>query len=300
VRGRVGRSPASLFAGCALAAVVAACGGDGDTSLPPNLAVRQRIDALAPANLAHRGAGPNRQGNTFAENSLAAFRDAMRRGADGVELDVELTADGELLVLHDDTLDRTTTCTGCLSALSFDAARQCRLINIDRQVSDETLPTLAEVYGALPPQALVNVELKVYAGVCLTPTTDGMTLARAAAAEVRRLGAASRTLFSSFDEAPIVGLKHEQPDLYAALLTGGPPPGEFERVAGLGLDAIHPFFSSLTATRIAAAKELGLQVNLWTVDGRAFLQRSVDYQASAIITDEPGVLAAVKAGREDE
>ena len=146
----------------------------------------------------------------------------------------------------------------------------------------------------------MNVELKVYAGTCLTPTTDGMTLARAAAAEVRRLGAASRTLFSSFDEAPIVGLKHEQPDLYAALLTGGPPPGEFERVAGLGLDAIHPFFSSLTAARIAAAKEIGLQVNLWTVDGRAFLQRSVDYQASAIITDEPGVLAAVKAGREDE
>jgi len=260
--------------------------------------VRERLQDLAPAaNLAHRGVGMNRPQSALPENSLAAFRHAMAQGADGVELDVELTADGRLVVMHDDRLDRTTTCTGCVSAYTFDAVRDCRLVNYARAASDEPPPTLAEVYAALPADALVNVELKVYGGACLTPTTGAEELTRRAMREVRGLGAADRTLFSSFDEAAALAVKEVDPALYSALLVRGVPAGTIERTAALGLDALHPFFTEVEAPAIALARDLGLQVNLWTVVTRELLEQALAKQPTAIITDEPEVLAEILAER---
>ena len=76
------------------------------------------------------------------------------RGPEGpgkVELDVELTSDGELIVMHDDTLDRTTTCEGCASAFTLAGIRRCRLLDGDGRPTDEIPPTLSEVYAAMPP-----------------------------------------------------------------------------------------------------------------------------------------------------
>ncbi len=277
----------------AVALLAAACGDDGaGSSASPRAEVQARLAALAPAaNLAHRGLGPTRPGNPLPENSLAAFRAAMAQGADGVELDVELTADGALLVMHDDTLDRTTTCSGCVNAVTLAAARACRLITGRGAPTEEPPPTLADVYAALPAGALVNVELKVFDAACATPATDAVALARAAAAEVRRLGVAGRTLFSSFDEVAAVEIARAAPPLYAALLTGGADAALLERVAALDLAAIHPIWSGTTAEEIAAAHALGLQVNLWTVNTRRYLEQSLAKAADAIITDEPGVLA---------
>jgi glycerophosphoryl diester phosphodiesterase len=285
------------LAGAVLAVLAVGCGAGDEDAMPANLAVRQRIERLAPAaNLGHRGMGQNLLRGPFPENSLAGFAEAMARGADGVELDVELTADGMLLVLHDDTLDRTTTCSGCLSSSSFAAARVCLLIDGRGQTNGETLPTLAEAYAAVPPDALVNVELKVYGDECGTPTTGGAVLARAAAAEVQRLGAASRTLFSSFDDEALVVLEREHPDLYVASLIGVPRAGQIEHIAALGFDAVHPFFN-VGAADVALARALGLQVNLWTVNGRNFLEQALDKGPTAIITDEPGLLAEILAAR---
>jgi glycerophosphoryl diester phosphodiesterase len=258
-----------------------------------------RIEALAPAaNLAHRGSGPTRPLSPLPENSLAAFRSAIALGADGVELDVELTSDGELLVMHDDTLDRTTTCSGCVSGYALRAAQACALLDGRRQPTDERPPTLAEVFGVLPDDALVNVELKVY-GQCATPETGAEALARAAAEEVRRLGAARRVLFSSFEESALLALKRADADLYAALLLGNAGPEEVAHVTALGLDAIHPTWSGINAATVAAARAAGLQVNLWTVNGRTFLGQALDKGPTAIITDEPGVLAALLAERRE-
>ncbi|MGH7786471.1 MAG: glycerophosphodiester phosphodiesterase [Candidatus Binatia bacterium] len=286
------------LAALAALALLAGCGDGGDTAPPAVQTVRDRLDGLAPAaNLAHRGVGMNRPQSALAENSLAAFRLAMAQGADGIELDVEITADGRLVVMHDDRLDRTTTCSGCVSAYPFAALRDCRLVNYAREVSAEPPPTLAEVYAALPADALVNVELKVYGGACLTPTTGAEALARRAVREVRGLGVADRTLFSSFDDAAAVAIKQIDAALYSALLVRGAPPGTIEHAADLGLDALHPFFTEVDAPAIATARGLGLQVNLWTVVTRELLEQALDKQPTAIITDEPDVLAEILAER---
>ncbi|MDX2170659.1 MAG: glycerophosphodiester phosphodiesterase family protein [Deltaproteobacteria bacterium] len=274
---------------------LAACGdGSDDGSPPANETVRARIAALAPAaNLAHRGQGPTRPRGALPENSLAAFRAAMAQGADGVELDVELTRDGQLVVMHDDGFDRTTTCRGCANDFTLAEARRCALLDGAKQPTDQVPPMLAEVYDAIGPDALVNVEMKVFGPACRTADSGPEVLARTTAAEIRRLGVARRTLVSSFDEAALVELRRVDAGLYAALLYGALQPGVVDHVAALGFDAIHPFWSGVDAAETARARSLGLQVNLWTVNTEPFLRQSLAKRPTAIITDEPGVLRSV-------
>lgn len=276
--------------------LLAACGDGGDGAGAASETVRARIEALAPAaNLAHRGLGPTRPRSVWPENSLAAFRAALQQGADGIELDVELTRDGELVVMHDDTLDRTTTCRGCANRFTLAEVRQCALLDGARQPTDEVPPTLAEVYDAIGPDALVNVEMKVFGAPCLTADSGPEALARRTAVEIRRLGVARRTLVSSFDETALRALRRVDAGLYTALLYGALQDGVLERAAELGFDAIHPFWSGVDAAQVARARALGLQVNLWTVNGETFLRQSLAKAPSAIITDEPGVLRALLA-----
>jgi glycerophosphoryl diester phosphodiesterase len=277
-----------------LLALAAACGGggsdDSEPAGPANEAVRTRLERLAPANLGHRGTGPTRPLGRFPENSLNAFRAAIRAGADGVELDVVLTADRQLLVLHDDTLDRTTSCRGCANTFTLAEAQACFLRDGTGSVTDQRPPSLAEAYAALPRQALVNVELKVFGDPCVDPRTGPVPLARTAVAKVQELRAASRTIFSSFNEVAVAAIKQTDPTLYAALLSGAPQAGLIERVTGLGLDAVHPSFSGVSGEFVAAAHAAALQVNVYTVNGRRFLMEALDLGVDAIITDDPELL----------
>lgn len=292
------RRASGVAAALAALLLLAACGDDGGgAGTPADDAVRARLAALAPANLAHRGSGPTRPLSPLPENSLAAFRDGMAKGADGIELDVELTADGRLLVMHDDTLDRTTTCGGCVNAVTLRAAQACALTDGRGAPTDERPPTLAQAYAVLPADALVNVELKVFGTPCATPASDAAALARAAAAEVRRLGATRRTLFSSFDAAAVAEIKRVDPTLYAALLIGAIDAAGIAAAAASGLDAIHPIWSGISAELVADAQSRGLQVNLWTVNGRTFLAQALAKGPDAIITDQPDVLAELLAER---
>jgi glycerophosphoryl diester phosphodiesterase len=269
---------------------------DGDNGVlapPANVVVRDRIDALAPAaNLGHRGTGVNAASNPFAENSLASFAAAMGEGADGIELDVEITADGVLVVMHDDTLDRTTTCSGCVSAFTFDEVRECRLVDGSGEVTGEPPPTLEEVFSVLPATALVNVELKAYGAACATDDTGPEALATAAAQEIHRLGVADRTLFSSFDMTAAGTIKVVDPDLYSALLAFGFGADHLATSLALGLDAAHPFFL-ITAADVAAIRDAGLQVNVYTVNSATAMRQTLDKDVSSIITDEPDVLVDV-------
>lgn len=290
------RATAALCASVAIAG--AGCGNrTSGSDLPPDVAVRERIASLAPsANLGHRGTGPTRPGHALPENSIPSYEQAIAEGADGIELDVELTLDGELVIMHDDTLDRTTTCSGCVNAYTLAEVRECLLLDGEGQPTDLHPPVLEEAYGAIPDDALVNVELKVYDEECLTETTGPVALAHTAVAEIERLDVASRTIFSSFDEVAALAVKEVNPDLYSAQLMIAAPPEAIAWVAEVGLDAVHPFYL-LPAESVRQALDLGLQVNVWTVDGEAAMNLSLDKGVTAIITDEPGVLAEVIAER---
>ena len=106
-----------------------------------------------PLIIAHRGLT-----SAAAENTVAAFRGAVEAGADGVELDVRLSRDGEVVVLHDHRLERTTDGTGPASRRSLAEMKQLDV----RGLAGERIPTLGEVFEALPASFLTIVELKVY------------------------------------------------------------------------------------------------------------------------------------------
>ncbi|RZV56011.1 MAG: hypothetical protein EX268_00325 [Deltaproteobacteria bacterium] len=257
----------------------------------PADAVRDRIRLLAPsANLGHRGTGPTREGHPFPENSLSSFLAAMDAGADGLSFDVEITLDGQLIVMHDDTLDRTTNCTGCVSAMTFDEIRACRLLDGAGAVTDERPPSLLEVYSAIGGNAIMDLELKVFGSECLTDTTGPAQLVEAVLDEITLIGGESRTIFSSFDETVAELLKTMRPGYYSALLSSDPGPALVETALSLKQDAIHPLFS-VSAETVEAALEAGLQVNVWTVNTADSMQAQLDKGATAIITDDPAVLA---------
>jgi glycerophosphoryl diester phosphodiesterase len=276
-----------------LVATIAGCGDDGESQRPPADVVRQRIAALAPAaNIGHRGTGNTRAGHPYPENALSSFDAAIAQGADGIELDVELTADGHLVVMHDDRLDRTTDCEGCVSAMTADEVAQCRLLDGAGAPTEEMAPTLAETFDRLPDDALVNVEMKAFGAACRTDTTGPEQLARAAAAEVIQLGVADRVFFSSFDRTAVSVLKQEHPDLYVALLYTIPTPEQVTWAIDAGLDAIHPLFAVPEAD-VQTAIDAGLQVNVWTVNRAIDMNTMIDYGVTAIITDEPLLLGQV-------
>jgi glycerophosphoryl diester phosphodiesterase len=258
--------------------------------------VRRRLAGLAPANLGHRGAGINAPYRTHPENSIASFLAAVRQGAHGVEVDVELTADGRLVIMHDDTLDRTTTCRGCVSAYTLEQLQACRLLDGTLQPTAERPPTLEQVFTALPGDALVNVELKVYRE-CLTPSTGAQTLAQAAVREIQRLGVAQRTIFSSFSDEALVAVKAADPSLYAGLLCSVYVDELLQRALQLQVDAIHPNHETIAAEQVCRARDEGLQVNVWTVDSPADMDRALAMGVTTIITDEPGALAHRLAAR---
>jgi len=255
--------------------------------------VRAGVFLLRPsANIGYRGTGVTTEENPFPENSISSFEAAMEEGADGIELDVEITQDGQLIIMHDDTVDRTTNCTGCVSEMTFDEIRACRLLDGVGEVTDERPPTLLEAYAAVSGTALINVELKVFGPSCLTDTTGPEDLVPLALEEVTRIGGESRTIFSSFDETAAELVKTQQPGYYSALLSLATGPEVVEKALLLNQDAIHPFYA-VSSDVVQGALDEELQVNIWTVDDAELMEDQIEKGSTAIITNEPDILAGV-------
>ena len=226
--------------------------------------------------LAHRGA--NREAP---ENTLDAFRRAVALGADGVELDVHRTRDGGLVVRHD-----AGTSAGVLAELTRDEIRRAL-----PEVPD--LEEALDVCGGL----LVNVEIKN------SPhEADWDPDHRAAELLVellaRRTGR-DRVLVSSFDLGSVDRVHALAPDVPTALLTGRMDPLDgLGVVEAHGHRALHPFVGMIAGPRAAEvtdrAHELGVDVNVWTVNDHDELVRLASVGVDALITDVPAVaLAAV-------
>jgi glycerophosphoryl diester phosphodiesterase len=236
-----------------------------------------------PRVLGHRGAP-----RAATENTLGSFRAAMAQGASGVELDVRLCGTGELVVCHDATLARLTGRKVSVTRSSLLALRGYDL------GGGERVPTLADVFAALPPTALVNVEIKVDES-----TPDALACAVVAALAGARVDR-GRVLVSSFDPAALCAMRARAPELRRGLLLPEHPL-EAADVAARARDAlpaaIHPHHAACTAARVARWRALGYEVNVWTVDAPEDVLRVARAGVTAIITNVPAQTAAVLAAR---
>ena len=225
------------------------------------------------AIIGHRGAAA-----LAPENTLASFREAVRRGVDAVELDVQRCGD-ELAVIHDDRVDRTTNGAGAVADLSFEALR--RLDAGD----GERIPTLEEVLDAVPPSVAVNVELK-------GPDT-------AAPAAERLAGLDRPLLVSSFDWAELRRFHQRCPGIACAPLCGRWRRGLAEVAGELGAWSVNLADRLATADRLAAIRTWGCRCLVYTVNDVARTRELAALGVAGIFTDDPSRFARGQRPRAD-
>ncbi|HEX6835172.1 MAG TPA: glycerophosphodiester phosphodiesterase [Polyangia bacterium] len=238
--------------------------------------------AERPLVIAHRGASAD-----AVENTMAAFRLAREEGADGVELDVMRCASGEIVVFHDDDLERLGKRAGLTRAASLAELREIDL------GGGERIPLLDEVLEELGP-LLVNVELKSQSKLA----DDG--LAAAVAAILRRHAARARALVSSFDPLLLARFRLRAPDLPTGLLFAHDQSLALRRAWAAPLlrpAALHPEAALVDALRVRAWHARGYALNVWTVDDPAELRLLAALGVDGVITNRPKFARSVLQSR---
>ena len=230
----------------------------------------------------HRGASAEAP-----ENTLPAFALAQQQGADGVELDVQLCGSGEVVVLHDESLGRTTGFAGLVRETPWSVVRTLDAgARKGSRWSGTRVPLLDEVLRATP--LLVNVELK-----CERLDDGGLTAATVRC--VRQAGASGRVLLSSFNPLCLVRARALGPEIARALLFEQDAPWPLRHAAfapAVGAHALHPQASLASPRRVALWRRLGYSVAAWTVDDPDEASRLWSAGAGGIITNRPGRMRA--------
>jgi glycerophosphoryl diester phosphodiesterase len=238
-----------------------------------------------PLIFAHRGAS-----KAAPENTLPAFETAMRLGADGVELDIQYSSDGALVIIHNATLEKTSDGTGRVTARTLSELRTLDAGSwFDPSFAGTRIPTLDDALDLMKAKLLVNVELKV-----LNSLQSG--LGADAVKVIRDHGMADQVVISSFNPFALRQAKAAGPEIECALLAAHDMPGwtrwsvtrRYSRAEGL-----HPDFAMVDDAYLARARKLGLPVRVWTVDDEAEMRRLIALGVDAIITNVPDRLTAL-------
>ncbi|MBR2215357.1 MAG: glycerophosphodiester phosphodiesterase [Selenomonadaceae bacterium] len=229
---------------------------------------------------AHRGAsGWDKQ--YAAENTMPAFRKAVEMGADGIELDVQLTKDGEVVICHDERIDRTARGRGWLKDFTLKELKQIDFGKPHAEQGFAAIPTLREFLEfARPLDIKVDIELKT--GFLYYDRLEEKT-----ARLVQEFGMGERAIYSSFNHYSLQKLKCEFNNAQIGLLIGQNTLHIPEDVAVLKANAVHPPESMVTREYIENCHANGIKVHTWTVDSPERMRELVDLGVDAFITDCP-------------
>lgn len=229
--------------------------------------------------IAHRGASA-----LYPENTLRAFIAAADLGADMCELDVRMTRDREVVVIHDATVNRTTNGRGRVGAMNAVAIKRLDAgVRFGAEFRDEPIPTLAEVAAALGRGCGIDVELKergLEGRVCDI---------------LRERGVIESAIVSSFDWDQLKIVAEQAPGLRLALLGQKAPAALLRAAAAMHAFAIAPRSDIADGALCAEAHRLGLAVYVWTVDDAPTMRRLMTAGVDGIMTNNLERLRAVAA-----
>ncbi len=232
-----------------------------------------------PIIFGHRGACAHAP-----ENTLASFELALTQGADAIELDAKLTADDQVVVIHDQTVDRTTSGQGKVNQLKLEEIRRLDAgSHFDIAFRGEPIPTLEEVLTKIGGRTFTNIELTNYSS-----PDDPLPLK--VAELVKRLDIQDRIMFSSFHPIPLLRVHHYLPEVPVGLLADTGFTGVLAR-SWLGRliphQALHPEVSNTTAALIRREHRRGCRVNVWTVNDPKIMRSLFKWDVDGIFTDDP-------------
>lgn len=245
----------------------------------------QHLFPFRPAVIAHRGA--NRQAP---ENTLAAFREAVRQGAVAIELDVRLSRDNVPVVIHDPTVDRTTNGRGRVCDQSLASLKELDAgVRLAGQFAGEKIPTLEEVFEAIPAPIWINVELK----------KDGARendLECRVVELIQRLRVSQRVLLSSLSVVALLQAGRRGPEIPCAILTKNQQPLPWRR-AWLALLVRHEVcqvqLAQVSEALVERAHRGGRLVTAWVANAPEEIRRLAGWKVDGIVTDVPEVAVSL-------
>jgi glycerophosphoryl diester phosphodiesterase len=234
-----------------------------------------------PLVIAHRGFC-----GCFPENTLAAFNGAADAGAHMIELDVSLSRDRKLVVIHDETVDRTTNGSGAVKALSLEALGKLDAGSwFDPRYAGERLPLLAQVLDAARGRLLVNIEIKPEA---FDPAGPADAIERQVMALVHEKKMRDDVLVSSFDWRVLENLRTLDPDVAIGLLAEIPADdrllGWIQRLKAVSW---HPDYRVLTRGQVDTLHHMGVKVFPFAVNGVIDTQGMLAMGVDGLFVDEP-------------
>ena len=233
--------------------------------------------------LAHRGASGHAP-----ENTLEAFRLAMEMGADGFELDVHVSKDGELIVIHDENVKRTTNGEGLIKDMTLAEIKALDACKGMEAYRGAQIPTLAEVYELVKDtNHIINVEIKT--DNYFYPEIEEKCLAL-----TKEMGMEDRVIYSSFNHYSLVKLHQLKPDAKLGMLFEDVLYQPWEYGKALHVQYLHPRKINIYTPDFAAeSQKNGYGVNVWTVNDEETMLECLK-QGANIITNYPDVAVALR------
>ncbi len=232
-----------------------------------------------PVIFARRGASAHAP-----ENTIASFALALEQKADAVELDVKLTADGEIVVFHDPTVDRTTNGTGRLSQKTLAELRSLDAGSFfAEKYRGEKIPLLSEVFEAVGGKMFINIELTNYA-------TPRDRLVEKVCELVKKHGLQNSIIFSSFLASNLKKAEKLLPDVPRGLLALDGWMGAWARSFGFDFGnyaALHPYVTDVNAAQVQRVHKLKRRIHVWTVNAEKDMTQLQTWGVDGIFTDDP-------------
>lgn len=218
----------------------------------------------------HRGAA-----KLEPENTLLSMQKAIDLGVDQIEIDVHLTRDQHLVVIHDTTVDRTTDGQGAIADFTLAQVKQ-----LDAG-KGERIPTLQEVMDLVRGKVILQIELK-------GPKTAGPVIQT-----VEQNGMENGVLLTSFVHERLREVRQLNPDLRLGALWASPPPDVCEQAIDMGAEAIHIQHLNIDPPLVEEAHAHGLKIRAWNPDTVEEIQRVIDLGVDAIGSNRPDLLIAI-------
>ncbi len=218
------------------------------------------------------------------ENTVPSFELAATHQADFVELDAKMSKDGVVMVIHDQTVDRTTDGTGKVNELTLSDLKSLDAgVKFNPKFAGVKIPTLDEVFEAVGTKLMVNVELTNYSS-----TNDD--LIERVAQVVKRHNMQPRVLFSSFAPKNLTRMKKLLPESPVALLCLPGIGGLLSRsvlLRNVSPAVLHPYLTDVNARLVQGEHSRSRRVHVWTVNAEKDLKRMLDLKVDGIFTDDP-------------
>lgn len=233
--------------------------------------------------IAHRG-----YSGKYPENTMLAFRKAVEAGCDGIELDVQTTKDGVVVVIHDERVDRTTDGTGFVKDYTFEELKKLNAAKLFPQVTEfEPVPSLEE-YCSWMAQTDIFTNIEIKTGVYYYEDIEKKTVEM-----VQKYGLEDRILFSSFNPMSLAKAKKLAPDIPCGVLMGGNGLGNAGYYCeSCGYEYYHPGYKTVSDQTVENCEAHGVRLNVWTVNDMAELEQLYEWGCYGVITNFPQVCKA--------